>query len=102
MEKSILPGLMQRHVDKVFFFFVFLFFFLNRAAPLKACSKFLLNGSLFNFTLILLFRSKFNILKFPACLCKQAEGACWGKGVGMSVFASTLGPRAKHFTVIRF
>lgn len=72
----------------------------GKSGPLKACSKFLLNGSLFNFPLILLFGSKTNILKFTARLHKQVEGACWGRGAATSVFASTLAPLAKRFLVI--
>lgn len=52
----------------------------GKSGPLKACSKFLLNGSLFNFPLILLFGSKTNILKFTARLHKQVERGMLGKG----------------------
>lgn len=63
MEKSALPGArslsagsrLRRPVDDA----------VRGAAHLKACSKFLLKGSLFILPLILLFRSKVNILKIP-------------------------------------
>lgn len=53
----------------------------GKSSSLKACSKFLLNGSLLNFPLILLFASKTNILKFPTRPHKQVEGGLLGKGV---------------------
>lgn len=93
MEKFGLPGArslsagscLRRPVDDVVY----------RAAHLKACSKFLLKGSLFILTFILLFRSKVNILKFPACLGKQVEGVLLGQGCWYVCVCTRIWPSSK-------
>lgn len=61
----------------------------------QPCSKFLLKGSLFILTLILLFRSKVNILKFPACLGKQVEGVLLGQVCWYVCVCTRIWPSSK-------
>lgn len=81
------------------------FLFINqKSSPFASLQRFPLKWhSLFNFTFILLFTSKINILEFPVGLHKQVEGilygVCFGRGDDMSVFASTLGPLAIYFLI---
>lgn len=63
-----------------------------KSSSLKACSRFLLNGSLFNFQLILLFASKTNIPKFPTRRHKQVEGGLLVKGVLLRLRLHPLSP----------